>query len=165
MSNGLAWIIRRADNVAVALLAAMFASFLLQVISRYAIRHPLGWTIELCLITWVWLVFWGCAFLLRDREHVTFDILYLSSPKKVRRIFALISALAMTAALLVSLPASLDYIDFLKIKKSAIMRIPMQYIYSVYAVFAVALILRGIWRTVQMLRGEDPDGQTPEAPR
>ena len=37
---------------------------------------PFGWTLELCLILWVWLVFFGCAFVVRQRDQVTFDVLY-----------------------------------------------------------------------------------------
>ena len=67
---------RRAEDVAVALLTAMFLSFILQIVSRYVVRQPLGWTLEACLLAWVWLVFWGAAFLVRDRDHVRFDIFY-----------------------------------------------------------------------------------------
>jgi TRAP-type C4-dicarboxylate transport system permease small subunit len=74
MHTTLAWLRVRADNVAVALLTVMFLSFILQIVSRYILRDPLGWTLELCLTMWLWVVFWGSAFCLRDREHVKFDI-------------------------------------------------------------------------------------------
>jgi hypothetical protein len=35
-----------------------------------------GWTLELCLALWVWIVFWGAAFVVRERDHVTFDVIY-----------------------------------------------------------------------------------------
>ncbi len=49
-----------------------------------ASNAPLGWTVELCLTLWLWLVFWGSAFCLRDRDHVTFDILYLAVTARLR---------------------------------------------------------------------------------
>ncbi len=34
-------------------------TFILQIVTRYVINHPLGWTLEACLTLWLWLVFWG----------------------------------------------------------------------------------------------------------
>ena len=61
MRAALAWLRKGADYVAVGLLTAMFLSFLLQIFSRYVLVNPLGWTLEACLVTWLWLVFWSCA--------------------------------------------------------------------------------------------------------
>ena len=72
--------------------AAMFCTFLLQIFSRYVLQAPFGWTLELCLILWVWIVFFGNAFLVRERDHVTFDIFYLAARGRLRQILALIAA-------------------------------------------------------------------------
>lgn len=160
MKNWLDWLGRRADNVAVALLVIMFASFLLQIFSRYVVRHPLGWTVELCLMSWLWLVFWGNAFLVKNKDHVTFDILYLASPAKLRRAFALVSAVALLIALAAGLPDSLDYIEFIHIKKSAILRIPLDWVFSIYALFLVGLIIRYVVRVIALIRGAPLDDQT-----
>ena len=37
---------------------------------------PIGWTHELSVILWVWLVLWGAAFVLTEREEIRFDIIY-----------------------------------------------------------------------------------------
>ena len=81
-----------AEAVAAFMLAAMFVTFLLQIFSRYVMDQPFGWTLELCLVLWVWLVFWGNAFVVRERDHVTFDILYLMVPDRLRRVLALVAA-------------------------------------------------------------------------
>jgi TRAP-type C4-dicarboxylate transport system permease small subunit len=153
----LEWLERRADNVAVGLLTVMFFSFVLQIFSRYVIRHPLGWTIELCLTSWLWLVFWGCGLLLKESDHVRFDVFYVKRSLRVRRIFALVSAVAILVALIASLPDALDYITFLKIKKSAILRIRLDLVFSVYGIFAAALIARLAARTLTLVRGGAPD--------
>ena len=54
-----------AELVGAALFATMFGAFLLQIFMRYAVRNPLGWTLELCMIAYLLLVFWGGAFLTR----------------------------------------------------------------------------------------------------
>jgi len=157
MRSAWSWLRARADNVAVALLTAMFVAFVLQIFTRYVINYPLGWTLEVCLTTWLWLVFWSSAFVLKERDHVTFDLFYLMSSDRVRRIFALVSAAAILAGFLAALPATIDYITFYKIKKSATLRIRLDVVFSVYALFAFAVIVRSAMRVWYLARGGDPD--------
>jgi C4-dicarboxylate transporter, DctQ subunit len=142
----------------------MFLSFLIQIGSRYVFNHPLGWTLEACLTCWLWVVFWGAAFNVEDREHVKFDLFYLAGSKKVRRILALVSAVAIVAGLLAALPATFDYITFYDIKKSATLRIRLDIVFSVYGIFAVAIIARYTLRAVSLARGADPDPDIAERP-
>ena len=165
MKTALQWLHRRADNVAVGFLAAMFLSFLLQIFTRYVINYPLGWTLEACLTAWLWTVFWGSAFLLDDRDHVRFDIFYLAGSRRTRRILAIVSAIAILAGFLAALPATYDYITFYKIKKSATIRIRLDIVFSIYGIFAVAVITRYALRAWQLVRGRDPDPDVVEAPQ
>ncbi|TPJ39997.1 TRAP transporter small permease subunit [Mesorhizobium sp. B2-6-5] len=157
MSATIRWLQARADNVAVALLAAMFIAFILQIFTRYVINDPLGWTLEVCLTTWLWLVFWSSAFVLTERDHVTFDLFYLIASRRTQRVFALISAAAIVAGFLAALPATYDYIAFYKIKKSATLRIRLDVVFSVYGLFAVAVIVRYALRLWQLARGGAPE--------
>lgn len=158
------WLRARADNVAVALLTAMFVAFILQIFTRYVINYPLGWTLEVCLTTWLWLVFWSSAFVLKERDHVTFDLFYLTAGDRARRIFAMVSAAAILAGFLAALPATIDYITFYKIKKSATLRIRLDVVFSVYALFAVAVIIRSAMRVWYLARGGDPDPRDEAVP-
>lgn len=157
MSATLRWLQARADNVAVALLTAMFVAFMLQIFARYVINYPIGWTLEVCLTTWLWLVFWNSAFVLTERDHVTFDLLYLIVNRRMQRVFALVSAVAIVAGFLAALPATLDYITFYKIKKSATLHIRLDIVFSVYGMFAVATIVRYAWHIWRLLHGDRPE--------
>lgn len=156
------WLKARADDVAAALLAAMFATFIIQIVARYVVLRffpsvEIGWTVELCLTLWVWAVFWGAAFCLSENEHVKFDLVYLSMGRTGRRIMTLVAALVIAGAMLAALPATWDYITFYKIKKSAVLKWRLDYVFSIYAVFAVAIIARYVWRAVAIIRGESAD--------
>lgn len=140
------------EGIAATLLAAMFLTFLLQIFSRYVLAAPFGWTLELCLTLWLWIVFFGNAFIVRRRDHVSFDIAYLAAPARLRRIMALISAVAIAAAMCWSFLPTLDYIDWMKIRKSATLKIPMRTVFSIYLVFMVALTLGCLWRIIHLLR-------------
>ncbi len=150
------WVMKSGEAVAAAMLAAMFLTFLLQIFSRYVMDQPFGWTLELCLVLWVWIVFFGNAFIVRERDHVSFDILYLAVPPGPRKVMALVSALAVALALAWSLLPTWDWIDFLKIKKSATLKIPMRTIYAIYALFLVIVALRYLWTFVHVLRHGAP---------
>lgn len=146
-----------ADNIAAAMLAAMFISFLIQIVSRYLFSISLGWTVELCLTLWLWLVFWVSAFCAGEKDHIRFDMLYLSVGKKARRVFGIVAAVGVIVGFLYSLVPTLDYIWFYKIKKSPVMRIPLHYVFSIYGVFILAIASRYILRLWQLIRDQEAD--------
>lgn len=163
MQAVLGWLKARAENVAAGLLAAMFLTFILQIFTRYVINHPLGWTIEVCLTLWLWLVFWTAAFVLEDRDHVRFDLFQAATTGRLQRLFALVSAVAIIVGIAAALPASLDYITFYKIKRSATLRIRLDLVFSIYGVFAVAVIVAYALRAWALIRGRELPASGPRA--
>jgi TRAP-type C4-dicarboxylate transport system permease small subunit len=149
-----------AEGVAAAMLAALFAVFLVQIAARYFLNVPMGWTVEVCLTLWLWLVFWGGAFCLRPSDHIRFDVLYLSFGRPTQRIFGAIAALAIVVAFAVSFLPTVEYVAFYKIKRSNTLGIRLHYIFSIYILFMIVVIARYggvIWR---FLRGaEEVEGK------
>ncbi len=154
MTNTSNWLQRRADDVGVIMLSLMFLAFVVQITARYVFNYPLGWTLELCLTMWLWTVFWGASFSLRNEDHVRFDMIYLNVSPKAKRWLAAIAALAIVVTMLVALPRTYDFISFLKIKKSGTLRIPLMYVFSVYLVFMVATIAIYARGLVRIFKGE-----------
>jgi TRAP-type C4-dicarboxylate transport system permease small subunit len=148
------WLRRRAENVAVALLSIMFATFIVQIFFRYVLNNPLGWTEEVIITTWLWTVLWGAAFILDESEEIRFDIIYSNITERTRRIFTVITGLALIVMYVVSLPASYKYVSFMKVERSAYLHVPINWMYSVYLIFAVACISRYCWLVRAALRGE-----------
>jgi len=148
------WLRKRAENVIVALFAIMFISFLLQIAFRYVLDRPLGWTDEVVVLCWVWLVLWGAAFILSDKDEIRFDIVYELVSPRARHTFTLISSLALVVLFAVSLPAAWGYVLFMKREKSAYLGMRFDFLYSIYVIFAVAIIIRHVriawfaWRGV-----------------
>ena len=149
-----------AESISAALLLALFLTFLLQIFSRYVLSDPFGWTLELCLSLWIWIVFWGNAFIVGNKDHVRFDLIYLASSSRIRRLFGLVSAIAIAIAMAISIYPTWDYIDFMQIQKSASLQIPFKTIFSVYLVFLVAVALSYGWRSWLLMKGTDPDGDS-----
>jgi len=146
---------RLADVVAVALMATMFVSFLLQIFFRYVLNSPLGWTEEVTVLCWVWVVLWSASFVVSDREEVRFDIVYAAVSARVRRAFAFVASVAFVVLLAWSLPATWKYVTFMKREHSAYLHMRFDLLYSIYLVFAVACIVRHVnlaWRALRISR-------------
>ncbi|WP_246318945.1 TRAP transporter small permease [Peteryoungia desertarenae] len=162
----------------------MFATFILQVLVRYSARMPwiaenmpwlqpdnFGWTLEFCLAVWVWLVFWGNAFVVRNHDHVTFDVLYVAVSPAMRRIFAVITGLAIAIALFISIFPTWDRFMILRLKRTATLAdlfgdwIRMRDIYVIYIVFLLAVSIRYLSRVWHAFRYGVEEPETSTMPR
>jgi C4-dicarboxylate transporter, DctQ subunit len=150
------WLRRRAHNIAAILLATMFACFLIQILFRYAFNYPVGWTEELSILCWMWGILWGAAFIVSEQDEVRFDVLYSNVSEKVRRVFTVITGLALIALYGISLPAAYSFVTFMKVERSAYLRVPINYLYAIYLIFAVACIVRYTWLVWNAVRGRRP---------
>jgi C4-dicarboxylate transporter, DctQ subunit len=62
---------------------------------------------------------------------------------------------------LVSLPATLDYVTFMKVQTTAYLKIRFDLLFSIYILFVIAVIIRYIWLAWQAVRGVAPDAFDP----
>lgn len=154
MTNLRKFLFRRAEDVMVLLAVVMFAAFIIQIFSRYLFNAGTDWTHEIILITWLWLIFWGAAFFLEDKDHVKFDVLYNLGGEKARRTMALVTALAMVIGFLISAPATWDFISFKKIRGSDHFGIRMDYIFGVYLFFIAGTVIHYGLRAWRLMRGD-----------
>jgi TRAP-type C4-dicarboxylate transport system permease small subunit len=150
------WLRRRADDVAVALIATMFVSFLLQIFFRYVLNRPLGWTEEVTVLCWVWVVLWGASFVVADAEEVRFDIVYNAVPAGARRVFTIVACAALVVLMALSLPATWRYVAFMRREHSAYLGMRFDVLYSIYVVFAVVCIVRQARVAWRAWRGSPP---------
>ncbi len=66
---------RRAENVVAGLLGIMFVAFIVQIVFRYFFNFPIGWSSELSVIIWLYMVLLGSAFWLKESEEIRFDLI------------------------------------------------------------------------------------------
>jgi len=150
------WLHRRAENIAAGMLAVMFAAFIIQIVFRYFFNLPTGWTSELTVVMWLWLVLWGAAFALREDEEIRFDLISGAVGPRARIAMGIVTALALLILYGLALKPSFDYVAFMKVEKSSYLKIRMDWLFSIYVVFLVAVIVRYLWLLSQLLRGKDP---------
>ena len=180
---------RLAEAIAAIALAAIFIVFLLQIFTRYSGKlsqwmpvenlslwmseiEPLRWTVYLISLIWVWLIFFGCSFVVRERDHVAFDIFYQAAPPRIRKIMAVLGAIILIAVMLVSLPATWEAImanRLMELKKLQTLRLPItgdkiaiKWLFFPYLVLMALLIIRSCSRIFVELRTNNQNTEAEE---
>ena len=137
MDNFLKWLQKTSNFLTASMLAVLFFTFLFQIFSAFSVR---------------------------DKDHVTFDIFYFATPKKVQLIFSIISAIGIILIMGLSFLPTIDYIDWMKMRSTTTVKIPLigkkiplNIIFSVYGIFLISLIIRYVWKLFQLIRFGLPD--------
>lgn len=175
------WLRRAGEAVTALFMFLIFATFIIQVAIRYGARLDwlvaavpvldpahFGWTLEFCLALWVWLIFWGNAFIVRRQDHVTFDILVESVPRPAARVFMAVSGLAIAIGFLASIEPTWSRFAILRLKQTATLGdlfggwIRMRDVYVIYFVFLAIVGLRALWATVEAVLGRQILSSEPE---
>ncbi|MBI5720619.1 MAG: TRAP transporter small permease subunit [Burkholderiales bacterium] len=157
LSRAVEWIRRRAENVVAALLAVMFVAFIVQIVFRYFLNLPVGWTSELSVVAWLYMVLLGSAFWLKEDEEIRFDLITGAVGARAKSLIALAVSVAAVVLFGMALPATVSYVAFMKVESSSYLKIRMDLLYSVYVVFAVAVVVRYAWAAWRALQGEAPE--------
>ncbi len=105
--------------------------------------------------------------MVRDQDHVTFDIVYHAVHPRVRRWFIIVAGLAICVALLPSIAPTWDRFHILRLKRTATLSnlfgdwIRMRDIYSVYILFLVVVSARYGWKAWLAIRQGGVNRQQP----
>jgi TRAP-type C4-dicarboxylate transport system permease small subunit len=142
---------RGAELIAAVAFAVMFGAFMIQIVSRYVFDAPVSWSLEICSIGYIWIVFWTCDILVHERQHIIFDVLYLKFPPRWRRVVGIANTATLGLIFLAALPTTLEYIHFLARRKTMILRLPFDIVYSCFAIFMIAVIIGAALRLRRLL--------------
>jgi TRAP-type C4-dicarboxylate transport system permease small subunit len=154
---------RFSEVIAVVLMAIIFVAFILQIVFRYALNLPVGWTSELSVAAWLWLVLWGAAFVLTEEEEIRFDLVTGAVGPRVRRVLTVVGAIALIGLFALSFPAAWSYVTFMKVERTSYMNIRFDWLFSIYLIFSAAVIGRYLWILGRELRGPRPGASTAES--
>ncbi|NBR38345.1 MAG: TRAP transporter small permease subunit [Alphaproteobacteria bacterium] len=170
---------RTAELIAAITLAAIFVTFLLQIFTRYAPKIawlmplasieawmlslvPIGWTVNLISLLWVWLIFLGCSFFVRDKDHVIFDVFYSALSGRWRKILAMATCLLLVAVMVYAIGPTYDAIFgsmLMNLKKIQTLRmpitgdkIPIKWLFAPVVMFMALTILRYGFRFFSLLK-------------
>jgi TRAP-type C4-dicarboxylate transport system permease small subunit len=142
---------RFAGTVPSVLFGLVFAIFNYKIITRYLEHDEAAWADEVSVILFIWIIFWANAFVVRDREQITFDLAYRPLPERWKRWVALARALFIGGIFAWALPGSLDYILFLWRERTPVLNLRLDIIYACFGLFLCAVVLRSLRQVFGLL--------------
>jgi TRAP-type C4-dicarboxylate transport system permease small subunit len=67
----------------------------------------------------------------------------------------IITGVAIVVLYAASLPATIDYVSFMKVEKTSYLKIRLDYLYSIFVLFLIAIIVRYVWILWQLFQGKE----------
>ena len=147
------WLKNAANVIGGGLFLTMFAVFVIQITARFAFNKPIAWTDELAVILYVWIILWGCAAIVPEREHVVFDLLWNSVSWRARQLMQIVGNLLIGGLALASLPATWDYVRFMAREGTPVLNLPFMWVFFPFVLLMAALVIRAVWSIWQAFRG------------
>jgi len=126
--------------------------FILQIGARFLFNQPLPWTDEIAVVLYIWSIFWACAFMVPAASHVSVDILIARLSDKPRLWLQTLGQVLLGGLALQALPASWDYVLFMQREATAVLGLPLFWVFLPLLVLLVMLVLRGIWQMVRVVK-------------
>lgn len=134
-------------NALIGLMVALVASVSWQVISRYVFSSPSSWTEEVARFLMIWVGLLGAAYAFRNGVHLGLDLL----PKKltgqsaeVLKLFTLGMVILFSVTVLVVGGSNLVVLTWELRQNSAVMGLPMAFVYSVIPAAGVLICIYAI---------------------
>lgn len=147
------WLQRAANVLGGGLFLMLFIVFIIQITARFGFNKPLPWTDEAAVILYVWAILWAAAAVVPEREHVVFDLVWNSVGHRMRQAMQITGHLLVGGLALVCLPASWDYVYFMRREGSPVLDVSFMWIYLPFVLLMAALVLRSGWAIWQACKG------------
>lgn len=144
-----------AGAAAVLLFSALFLVFVVQIAARFGFGAPLPWTDELAVVLYVWVILWSAAFVVPEREHVMFDLVWNAAPRGARRAMRIVGNAVVGGLCLWALPGTWDYVRFMSREGTPVLGLPFSVVYAPFVALLAAIALRCARNVVQAIRGRE----------
>ena len=147
------WPKKAADLIGGTLFLTLFIVFVIQVTARFGFNRPMAWTDEAAVILYVWVILWSAAFVVPEREHVAFDLIWNSVNLRTRKVMRVAGNLLIGGVALYGIPATWDYVHFMKRESSPVLGISFMLVFLPFVLLLVALVVRSAWAIWNAFRG------------
>ena len=146
------WLQKSANVVGGGLFLTLFVVFVVQVTARFGFNKPMAWTDEAAVILYVWAILWAAAFVVPEREHVVFDLLWNSVSQRARQAMQITGNLMIGGLALYGIPASWDYVHFMAREGTPVLGVSFMWVFLPFVLLLAALVVRSalaIWNAVR----------------
>jgi TRAP-type C4-dicarboxylate transport system permease small subunit len=135
------------------LFLTLFVVFIIQITARFGFNKPLPWTDEAAVILYVWVILWGAAAVVPEREHVVFDLLWNSANYRSRQVMRIVGNLLLGGLSAAAIPASWDYVRFMAREGSPVLGVSFMWIFMPFVFLLIGLVIRSVWAIWNAVRG------------
>ena len=146
------WLQKSANVIGGGLFLTLFIVFVIQVTARFGFNKPMAWTDEAAVILYVWAILWAAAFVVPEREHVVFDLLWNSVNRRARQVMQIVGNLMIGGLALYGIPASWDYVHFMAREGTPVLGVSFMWVFMPFMLLLVALVVRSalaIWNAIR----------------
>lgn len=148
------WFTRAANAIGGGLFVALFVVFVVQITARFGFNKPLAWTDEVAVILYIWVILWAAAFVVPEREHVAFDLVWNHLGRRARQIMRIAGCLMIGGLALAGLPGTWDYVHFMAREGTPVLNLPFMWVFLPFVFLLLALVVRTAWAIWQAFRGK-----------
>ena len=121
---------------------------------RYILNTGRTWSEEIAVNLFVWVIFLGAILAGLEGLHIKVDLLTSKLPKKMQKVFLVISSLCVVFAMGVLIVGGIDVVKVTDKNVSAATGIPFSYISVSLVVCAVCLVFITLYNTYKELRSD-----------
>ena len=153
------WLKKAANAIGGGLFLTLFIVFVIQVTARFGFNKPLAWTDEMAVVLYVWIILWATAFVVPEREHVVFDLVWNSVNQRTRQVMQIVGNLMVGGLAFCAIPASWDYVHFMNREGTPVLGISFMWVFLPFVLLLVALVVRSLWSIWNAVRGIGLDAE------
>lgn len=165
MKKALRWMDQHFEEMLMAIfLCGVVVMMTTHVFFRYVLRSPLTWSEEATRYMFIWFVFVGVGYGIRNDTHIRVNIIEVLCPKAIP-VFSLVQDLVTAAFCFYMTPASFTAVaDFAaRSQTSAGLHLPMQFVYGALLVGIllgdIRVIQKFYFRIYKLVKGGKKGGE------
>lgn len=135
------------------LLLVIFVMMILQIIMRYIFDNPLTWSEEIARLSLFWMAFLGATMAVRDKAHLSVDLLTHKIPPKPAKVLAVVVNILILVFLGVLFYSGLNYVKMNLAIKSLVTGVSKGRVYTVIPLSALWMAVYQVRNLVYTLKG------------
>jgi len=116
----------------------------------------LAWADEVSVILFIWIIFIANGYLMRERQQISFDIIYRNLSEQGRRRAEIVRLALVGGLFAAALPGAVDYVLFLWRERTPVLEWRLDVVYFCFALYMAAICVRSAVRLVALARSPSP---------
>ncbi len=132
----------------------IFVTFMVTIVSRYVLKAPVAWSYEICILAYMWTMFFGVGKALANDEHVVFGLVYDHVSPRTQLIFKILSNTLLVVLLVVVFIPSVQSL-LSKRMVTGVLKWPFTVVFAPIIYMFAEIIVRSaidLWKNIKDLK-------------